>query len=77
MVTKEQIAESVSCGPDPEPVVDAIGEMVAAGIDHVYLHQIGPDQEGLLPVLDRRGGARRGGHVAWRVSRRRRWTPTT
>jgi len=46
VVTKEQIAESVSCGPDPSPVVDKIGEMVAAGIDHVYLHQIGPDQEG-------------------------------
>ncbi len=46
VVTKEQIAESVSCGPDPGPVIDAIGEMVDAGIDHVYLHQIGPDQEG-------------------------------
>jgi coenzyme F420-dependent glucose-6-phosphate dehydrogenase len=47
VVTKEQIAESMPCGPDPEPFLDAIGEMVTAGVDHVYLHQIGPDQEGL------------------------------
>ena len=46
VVTEEQIAESVPCGPDPEPVLSSIEEMLDAGIDHVYLHQIGPDQEG-------------------------------
>jgi G6PDH family F420-dependent oxidoreductase len=46
VVTKQQIAESMACGPDPDPVVSSIGEMLDAGIDHVYLHQIGPDQEG-------------------------------
>jgi G6PDH family F420-dependent oxidoreductase len=46
IVTKDQIAASMACGPDPEPVLDAIQEMVTAGVDHVYLHQIGPDQEG-------------------------------
>jgi coenzyme F420-dependent glucose-6-phosphate dehydrogenase len=44
-VTADQIAESVSCGPDPEPVIGAVEEMLDAGVDHVYLHQIGPDQE--------------------------------
>lgn len=46
IVTKDQIAQSVACGPEPEPVLDAIHEMLDAGIDHLYLHQIGPDQEG-------------------------------
>ncbi|CAN5763216.1 LLM class F420-dependent oxidoreductase [soil metagenome] len=46
VVTKEQIAESVSCGPDPQPVIEMISKMVDAGIDHVYVHQIGQDQEG-------------------------------
>ena len=46
IVTEEQIADAVSCGPDPEPVIGAIEEMIDGGIDHVYLHQIGPDQEG-------------------------------
>ena len=63
IVTEEQIADSMSCGPDPEPVIGAIDEMIDAGIDHVYLHQIGPDQEGfcrfwseqLVPRLRGRG----------------------
>jgi coenzyme F420-dependent glucose-6-phosphate dehydrogenase len=45
-VTEEQIAESMACGPDPEPVVGAIEQMLDSGVDHVHLHQIGPDQEG-------------------------------
>jgi coenzyme F420-dependent glucose-6-phosphate dehydrogenase len=63
IVTREQIADSVPCGPDPEPIVDAVAGMIEAGIDHVYLHQIGPDQEGfchfwretLRPALAERG----------------------
>jgi hypothetical protein len=63
VVTEEQIADSVACGPDPEPVIGSIEEMLDAGIDHVYLHQIGPDQEGfchfwsqeLVPRLRGRG----------------------
>jgi G6PDH family F420-dependent oxidoreductase len=63
MVTPEQIAEAIPCGPDPEPVLKKIREYEAAGFDHVYLHQIGPDQAGfmrfaerqLLPVVGRAG----------------------
>lgn len=46
IVTAEMIADSTPCGPDAGPVLAQVGEMVDAGIDHVYLHQIGPDQEG-------------------------------
>jgi G6PDH family F420-dependent oxidoreductase len=61
MVTPEQIAESVPCGPDPAPIIEQFRKYEEAGFDHVYLHQIGPDQEGffrfaqqeLLPVLGR------------------------
>jgi len=45
-VTPEMIAESVPCGPDPGPVVDAVEQLVAAGVDHVHFHQIGADQDG-------------------------------
>jgi G6PDH family F420-dependent oxidoreductase len=48
LVTEEQATESVPCGPDPEPVVEAVRQFVDAGYDHVYLHQIGPDQEGFF-----------------------------
>jgi len=50
---EEDIAESVVCGPDPERHRAAIEEYVEAGYDHVYVHQIGPDQEGFLDFYER------------------------
>jgi coenzyme F420-dependent glucose-6-phosphate dehydrogenase len=48
MVTEESIAEAVVCGPDPEAHAKRIDEYFDAGYTHVYLHQVGPDQEGFL-----------------------------
>lgn len=48
MVRRGDVAEKIPCGPDPAPVLDMIGEMIDAGVDHVYLHQIGSDQEGFV-----------------------------
>jgi G6PDH family F420-dependent oxidoreductase len=52
-VTEEMIAESVPCGPDAKPVLQKVEEMIGAGIDHVYFHQIGPDQEGFCTFWER------------------------
>jgi G6PDH family F420-dependent oxidoreductase len=49
-VTKEMIADAVPCGPDAGPIIDKVREAVDAGVDHVYLHQIGGDQEGFCKV---------------------------
>jgi coenzyme F420-dependent glucose-6-phosphate dehydrogenase len=49
-VTKDMIADAVPCGPDSEAIVGKIREAVAAGVDHVYLHQVGDDQEGFCKV---------------------------
>jgi coenzyme F420-dependent glucose-6-phosphate dehydrogenase len=49
-VTKEMIAAAVPCGPDTETIIEKIREAVDAGVDHVYLHQIGDDQEGFCKV---------------------------
>jgi G6PDH family F420-dependent oxidoreductase len=46
--SEDDIAESIVCGPDPEPHVAAIREFVEAGYDNVYFHQVGPDQEGFM-----------------------------
>lgn len=46
VVTPEMIAESTPCGPDPQPVLEKIKSMIDVGVDHIYVHQIGPDQEG-------------------------------
>ena len=45
LVTLQDVAESVICGPDPERHRKAIDEFDEAGFDHVYIHQVGPDQE--------------------------------
>jgi coenzyme F420-dependent glucose-6-phosphate dehydrogenase len=48
MVTEDDVAEVVPCGADPERHLEAIREYERAGFDHVYVHQIGPDQHGFL-----------------------------
>ena len=49
----EDIGESIVCGPDPERHRSAIQEYVDAGYDHVYVHQIGPDQDGFFEFYER------------------------
>jgi coenzyme F420-dependent glucose-6-phosphate dehydrogenase len=53
IVTEEMVAERVICGPDVERYVDAIREFADAGFEHVYVHQVGPDQEGFLEAFAR------------------------
>jgi len=53
MVSEDDVAETVVCGPDPERHVHAISQFVEAGFDHVYVHQIGPDQEQFLSFYAR------------------------
>ena len=47
-VTPDDLKGRMPLGPDPEPFLDGIKEMEDAGYTHVYLHQIGPDQEGFF-----------------------------
>lgn len=54
MVTEEDVAESVTCGPDPTRHLEAIREYAEAGYDNIYVHQIGPDQEGFSVSTARR-----------------------
>jgi G6PDH family F420-dependent oxidoreductase len=52
-VTEDDVAESVVCGPDPERHKEQIREFEAAGYDHVYIHQVGSDQQGFLDFYAR------------------------
>ena len=53
MVTEDDVAETVVCGPDPEPYLEQIRQYADAGYDHIYLHQIGPDQQGFFRFYER------------------------
>jgi G6PDH family F420-dependent oxidoreductase len=53
LVTEADVAEKVLCGPDPAAHLSAIDEFAEAGYDHVYVHQVGPDQEGFLDFYAR------------------------
>ena len=48
MVSEDDVAELVVCGPDPEAHLAQLRTYLDAGFDHVYVHQIGPDQEGFF-----------------------------
>lgn len=48
LVTEDKAVETVPCGPDVEPVVESVQKFIDAGFDHVYFHQIGPDQDGFF-----------------------------
>jgi coenzyme F420-dependent glucose-6-phosphate dehydrogenase len=48
MVTEADVASQVVCGPDPAAQLGAIRKYAEAGFDHVYVHQVGPDQAGFL-----------------------------
>jgi G6PDH family F420-dependent oxidoreductase len=48
LVTEDDVAEAMVLGPDAQDHVDRVEAFADAGFDHVYVHQVGPDQEGFL-----------------------------
>ena len=52
MVEPDDVAETVPCGPDADRHREAIREYEDAGFDHVFIHQIGPDQEGFFTFYE-------------------------
>ncbi len=48
LVREQDVAQVIICGPDSERHIAGVKEFVDAGFDHVYVHQIGTDQEGFF-----------------------------
>ena len=48
IVREDDVTEAIVCGPDLERYAERIQRYVDAGFDHVYLHQVGPDQAGFI-----------------------------
>jgi coenzyme F420-dependent glucose-6-phosphate dehydrogenase len=53
LVDEDAVASSIVCGPDPEKYLAQIKSFTDAGFDHVYIHQVGPDQEGFFRFYER------------------------
>ena len=69
MVKEEDVAEVIICGPDSQKHIDKINEFAEAGFDQVYVHQVGPNQEGFIrfyekEVLPKIAGATKNAQVS-------------
>jgi coenzyme F420-dependent glucose-6-phosphate dehydrogenase len=53
LATEDAVAEAVVCGPDAEKHLSKIRAFGEAGFDQVYVHQVGPDQEGFFRFYER------------------------
>jgi coenzyme F420-dependent glucose-6-phosphate dehydrogenase len=53
LVTEDQVAEAVVCGSDPAKHIEKIDKYADAGFSHVYIHQVGPDQQGFMDFYRR------------------------
>lgn len=53
MVTEDDVAQKIVCGPDPRRHLESIQKFIDAGYDHVYIHQVGPNQEGFFKFYER------------------------
>ena len=48
LMGKPELPDDAILGPDPEPYLKAIQTLQEDGYDHIYIHQVGQDQEGFL-----------------------------
>jgi coenzyme F420-dependent glucose-6-phosphate dehydrogenase len=53
MVSEDEVCEGMACGPDPEEHLKLLREYADAGFTHLYVHQVGPDQEGFFRFYER------------------------
>src|SRR5262249_57979974 len=52
LVTEDEIAESITCGPDSAKHLAAIRAYAEAGDDHICVHHVGKEQKGLFAFYE-------------------------
>ncbi len=50
LVTEDQVAGKITCGPDVSRHLDAVDAYRQVGVDEVYVAQVGPDQKSMLAL---------------------------
>jgi coenzyme F420-dependent glucose-6-phosphate dehydrogenase len=53
LLDPDDVAGQVVCGPNVDRHVAAINEFLDAGFEHVYVHQVGPHQDGFFDFYER------------------------
>lgn len=53
MISEEQVAQVIACGPDPERHMAALQPYIDAGYHHLHVYQVGPNQEGFFQFYER------------------------
>lgn len=53
LVPKDTVADAVTCGPDVDRHVAQVRSYLDAGVDEVYVQQLGPDMAGFFDVYAR------------------------
>jgi coenzyme F420-dependent glucose-6-phosphate dehydrogenase len=53
LLTEDDVAQVIVCGPDPERHLEKIRAGLEAGYDHIHVYQVGADQEGFFRFYER------------------------
>jgi G6PDH family F420-dependent oxidoreductase len=53
LVTKEMVAEVMPCGPDLDEHLETFGEYADAGVDELYVQQVGGNHDGFFDAYSR------------------------
>jgi G6PDH family F420-dependent oxidoreductase len=53
LVPQEKVADAIACGPDAEQHTARVKAYVDAGVDEVYVQQIGPDMAGFFSAWEK------------------------
>lgn len=48
LIHKDDLKQSIILGPDPQKHLEKIQKYLDIGVDQIYFHQVGPDQEGFF-----------------------------
>lgn len=49
----DKVSETLAVGPDPYVHIENIRKFADAGFDHLWIHQIGPDQDGFFDFYEK------------------------
>jgi coenzyme F420-dependent glucose-6-phosphate dehydrogenase len=52
-VRGDDLSDLVASGPDPDEHLEFIRRYIDAGYDHIWLHQVGPDQDGFFDFYEK------------------------